>query len=283
MYLTCNPGGVGHSWVKRLFVDRSYRECEDGKDYTFIPANVYDNPVLSEADPEYVKSLETLPEKLKSAWLYGEWGIFEGQFFPEFAYSKHVCRADEIPQSCVTYFAAADYGFDMFALLLCAIDRDGRTYVISEHCESNLTLGEAGRAAERMLSSYPVRYLVLSPDMYNRRQDTGRSGIEIFSDGRRLPPLAPADDRRIQGWRCVREYLSGSESVRSLLISESCENLIRSLPLLLCDPIRAEDASDSPHEVTHSPEALRYALMSRAMYEEEHPERSFVGKRRGIW
>ena len=22
MYLTCNPGGVGHAWVKRLFVDR---------------------------------------------------------------------------------------------------------------------------------------------------------------------------------------------------------------------------------------------------------------------
>ena len=28
MYLTCNPGGVGHGWVKRLFIDRAYREGE---------------------------------------------------------------------------------------------------------------------------------------------------------------------------------------------------------------------------------------------------------------
>ena len=35
MYLTCNPGGIGHLWVKRLFVDREYREGEKAKDYTF--------------------------------------------------------------------------------------------------------------------------------------------------------------------------------------------------------------------------------------------------------
>ena len=28
MYYTCNPGGVGHGWVKRLFLDRQYREGE---------------------------------------------------------------------------------------------------------------------------------------------------------------------------------------------------------------------------------------------------------------
>ena len=284
MYLTCNPGGVGHGWVKRLFVDRRYYDGEREDDYTFIPANVYDNPILTSADPDYVRSLETLPKKLRAAWLYGEWGIFEGQFFPEFVYSRHVCRAEEIPQRCITYFASADYGFDMFALLLCGIGSDGRVYVIRELCKKNLTLGEAGREAEAMLSGYPVRYLVLSPDMYNRRQDTGRSGIEIFSEGRRLPPLAPADDRRIQGWRCVREYLSGNERMPCIQICDRCEDLIRSLPLLLCDPVRAEDASDSPHEVTHSPEALRYALMSRAMYEEEHPEREFFKKKKnGLW
>ena len=29
MYLTCNPGGIGHAWVKRLFVDRDFREGEN--------------------------------------------------------------------------------------------------------------------------------------------------------------------------------------------------------------------------------------------------------------
>ena len=57
MYLTCNPGGVGHMWVKRLFIDREYREGEKAEDYSFIPATVDDNPQLLQASPEYKLSL----------------------------------------------------------------------------------------------------------------------------------------------------------------------------------------------------------------------------------
>ena len=32
----CNPGGVGHEWVKRLFIDRDYRDGENPDDYVFI-------------------------------------------------------------------------------------------------------------------------------------------------------------------------------------------------------------------------------------------------------
>ena len=58
MYLTCNPGGIGHMWVKRLFVDREYRDGEKPEDYTFIPATVDDNPQLLEASPEYKQMLD---------------------------------------------------------------------------------------------------------------------------------------------------------------------------------------------------------------------------------
>ena len=264
MYLTCNPGGVGHAWVKRLFVERSYRDGEIEKDYSFIPARLYDNPVLMNADPEYVNSLRSLPEKLRRAWLYGEWNVFEGQFFPEFSDSVHVVTKSKVPRE-LSYFAAADYGLDMFALLLLGIDRDGNVWCVDELCKSGLTLGEAGRAASSFLISYPVRYLVISPDMYNRRQDSGLSGIEIFTSGGPLPPISPADNRRVQGWRAVREYLP-ADAKPFLRICENCTCLISSLPALICDPLRNEDASDSPHEVTHSPEALRYALMSRALF-----------------
>ena len=84
VYLTCNPGGVGHSWVKRLFVDRRFNENEDGRDYAFIQSRVTDNLALMQSQPEYIKQLEALPPKLKEAWLYGNWDIFEGQFFEEF-------------------------------------------------------------------------------------------------------------------------------------------------------------------------------------------------------
>ena len=60
IYYTCNPGGVGHAYIKRLFIDRAFREGENPEDYCFIPARVYDNRVLMEADPDYVKRLEAL-------------------------------------------------------------------------------------------------------------------------------------------------------------------------------------------------------------------------------
>ena len=78
MYLTCNPGGVGHAWVKRLFIDRDYRPGERPEDYGFIPARVYDNTVLLEADPDYVTALQSLPPRLRDAWLDGRWDVFEG-------------------------------------------------------------------------------------------------------------------------------------------------------------------------------------------------------------
>ena len=84
IYYTCNPGGEGHGWVKRLFIDKTYRENERPEDYQFIQSLVTDNKALMEADPEYIKQLEALPPKLREAWLYGNWDIFSGQFFEEF-------------------------------------------------------------------------------------------------------------------------------------------------------------------------------------------------------
>ena len=78
-----------------------------------------------------------------------------------------------------------------------------------------------------------------------------------------MPPMIPADDRRIAGWRVLREYLSAKGHPPKLYISSCCTELIRCLPALLCDTSRVEDASSEPHSVTHAPEALRYALMSR--------------------
>ena len=84
IYYTCNPGGVGHGWVKRLFLDRRFHSGERAEDYAFIRSLVTDNAALLRADPDYVRQLEALPPKLREAWLHGNWDIFEGQFFEEF-------------------------------------------------------------------------------------------------------------------------------------------------------------------------------------------------------
>lgn len=83
---TSNPGGKGHKWVKERFIARTkygkerYRDDVTGNIVQFIPATVYDG-VLVEHDPAYIKRLENLPESERQAYLYGNWDIFEGQFF----------------------------------------------------------------------------------------------------------------------------------------------------------------------------------------------------------
>ncbi len=279
MYLTCNPGGIGHAWVKRLFIDRVYREGERAEDYGFIPALVYDNPVLLSADPDYLHALEGLPPRLRDAWLYGRWDVFEGQFFSEFDAAIHVFGAPGdgvvIPNN-LRRFAAMDYGFDMLALLVCGMDGEGGLWVLRELCRPDLTLSAAAQAISPLCEG--CEYVVASPDLWNRRQDSGLSGFEIMSSAAvpsPLPPLRPADDRRIPGWRAVREYLAGR-----LHIHVGCTQLIESMQGLLCDPDRPEDASGHPHVLTHAPEALRYAVMSRAQPPEAPRGEEFVFRRR---
>ncbi len=285
MYLTCNPGGVGHAWVKRLFIDRQFRQGEQAEDYTFIPARVWDNRVLMEADPDYVKGLQSLPERLRAAWLDGRWDVFEGQFFSEFNETKHV--AATCPGTAAhRWFAAMDYGFDRLAVLVLSEDPQGRLWVWHEFCRSGLTLGEAARQTGRFLEQVGRRmeYIVASPDLWNRRQDSGRSGVAVMNEAAELPPMRRADDRRVAGWRLLREYLHGKDDVPDLRILRGCRELIGCMQGLLYDAHRPEDAAGEPHALTHAPEALRYAVMSRhreVSFEDKHNDFHFSV--RSVW
>ena len=262
MYLTCNPGGIGHSWVKRLFIDRDFKQNEDPLEYNFIPALVYDNEILLEADPSYVKQLKSLPQRLKDAWLNGRWDVFEGQFFSEFNEEIHTLDADAIPKN-TRHFIAFDYGFDMLAVLLLSYNDNGTLYVERELCCSGLTLSEAARKIVEFVLGLHIEYAVASPDLWNRRQDSGKSGFEIMQSIKGMPPMIAADDRRVAGWRVLKDFLASHDGKPKLLISKSCAQLIHSMQSLLCDQNRMEDAANHPHAITHTPEALRYAVMSR--------------------
>ena len=95
IYYTCNPGGASHGYFKRLFIDKHYEEGENPEDYTFIQSLVTDNKALMEAQPDYIKQLEALPPKLRDAWLYGRWDIFEGQFFEDFRTTPDVQKCHD--------------------------------------------------------------------------------------------------------------------------------------------------------------------------------------------
>ena len=107
--LTGNPGGIGHAWLKRIFVERKFKEEERPEDYTFIQAFVQDNQALLENDPDYVHRLKTEPnEALRRAFLYGDWDIFAGQFFSEISRTVHLIKPFNIPHHW-TRFGAYDF------------------------------------------------------------------------------------------------------------------------------------------------------------------------------
>lgn len=213
-YLTCNPGGVGHAWVKRLFIDRRYKKTEHPEDYVFIAANVYDNHALMEHDPDYVRMLENLPEEQRRAWLLGQWDIFEGQYFAEFDRNVHVCRPHGIPAHWRRY-VTLDYGMDMLAALWVAVDEQGRAVVYRELYEGRDNgKGENGQghiisaAARRLLEvngGDEVQAWLAPPDLWNRRQDTGKSAAELFLENG--VPLTKTGNSRVAGWLAVREFL----------------------------------------------------------------------------
>ena len=116
MYLTCNPGGVGHNWVKRLFIDRDYRTYPDDPerdehpgDYNFIFATVEDNTHLLESSPTYLKNLANMPEDLRRAYRYGDWNILGGNYFKELREDTHMVKHFKPPDHWERY-RSFDYG-----------------------------------------------------------------------------------------------------------------------------------------------------------------------------
>lgn len=82
VFATTNPGGAGHDWVKKRFIDpvewgMPYTDKITGRQRVFIPAKAEDNPHLMANDPSYVQFLEGLPPNLRKAWRYGEWENYE--------------------------------------------------------------------------------------------------------------------------------------------------------------------------------------------------------------
>ena len=269
MYFTCNPGGVGHAWFKRLFVDRDYRKTERPEDYVFIQASVYDNPWLMKNSPDYVRALENLPDDRKRAMLYGDWDVFEGQYFPEFKRETHVCKPFEIPNAWARY-RVFDYGLDMLACYYVAVDSDGRAYFYKEIYEGKDKRDEYGNPGEGLTIAQaaakirsvqlPEEHIIATfapPDMWNKRQDTGQSAADIYAENG--VPIVKSDNRRILGWYAVKDWLRVlPDGTTRINIFENCSHLIRCMPLLIHDEKNPNDAAKDPHEITHAPDALRY-------------------------
>ena len=273
IYFTCNPGGKGHGWVKRLFIDRDYKPGERAEDYTFIRSSVYDNKPLLEKDPDYLANLEALSEDLRKAWLDGDWDVFAGQYFTEWRRDRHVAEPIEIPASW-NRVVALDYGLDCMAVLWAAFDENGDGVVYKELCKSGLAVEDAAKAIREVSTADEMMLPVYAPpDLWSRQKDTGKSIFELFYDNG--IHFIRADNNRQAGWMNMKSWLRADENdhVR-LRIARNCPELIRCIPLLQYAPHNSMDCDTEPHDITHAPDALRYLLQSRPMAAKVEKERT---------
>lgn len=263
-YLTCNPGGVGHHWVKRLFVSREFRNGENPDDYCFIKATVEDNKDLMESSPDYVQALDLLPEDIRNAHRYGDWDALAGTYFSEFRPELHTCKPFRIPDEWPRY-RAFDYGLDMFACLWIAVDFSGRCYVYREYCESDLVVSDAARVMRACTPPEErVSFTIAPPDMWNRQKDSGKNMAELFMQNG--IGLLKASNSRIQGWLSLKELMKlRKDGKPGLIIFSDCKSLIEFLPALQHDTKNPSDCAKEPHEITHAPDALRYFAVMRTM------------------
>ena len=269
MYLTMNPGGVGHHWVKRLFVDRAYKAKERPEDYIFIPAKVY-----------YVAQLESLPEKRRKMMLLGDWSSVEGAFFEEFANNpehyedrrwSHVIKPFEIPKSWKIY-RSFDFGYHRpFSVGYYAIDTEGVAYRFYEWYGCTGTDNEGLRIPPDKIFSEIAKLEREHPWLKGRHisgvadpsiWDASRGESVAESAAKHGVYFTPGDNARIQGWMQCHYRLYFDEDGESMFyVFENCKNFIRTIPALQYDDHKVEDLDTDGED--HIADEWRYFCMSR--------------------
>lgn len=270
MKSSTNPGGVGHHWVKARFIDPAPPDTEfttkkeDGETGTriFLPSKLQDNIFLQKADPRYRARLENLPEAERKALLYGDWDIFQGQYFTEFNREIHVIEPFEIPKEWRRY-VSIDYGLDMLAVYWTAFDTRGRGYVYKELCAPDLPIYEAAQAIKTYMGEEEIYQMFAPPDLWGRERQTGKTQAQLFYEHGLT--LSRAKNDRVAGWMNMKEWMrpyrdEAGEVTANLRIFSTCRELIRCIPALIRDEKNPSDCSTQPHDITHSPDSIRYLL-----------------------
>lgn len=264
---SCNPGGIGHSWVKRLFISRMFLENEDPNDYGTVRANLWDNPKLMEADPEYMQNLMGLPEKERRARLYGDWDVFEGQYFNEFREAIHVCDPF-YPIGLVRRIIAIDYGYHPApsCVLWMGIDTQGRIIVYREMYATRLSYAElALRIRALTREDENISCIVVDPAAIDKETEGTRTSLRKEFVKAKLPVVIPGKNSRVEGWRTVRRQMQAYkdpntlEVTSNLLIGRNCSNLCRTFPDQVHDERDPEDMNSKGED--HPLDALRYGVM----------------------
>lgn len=283
---TTNPGGAGHHWVKKMFIDPApagqafwatdtetgevlkwpkghSREGEPLFKRRFIPARLYDNPYLAE-DGMYEANLLSLPEHQRKQLLEGNWDMAEGAAFPEFNRKIHVVEPFEIPSNWPR-FRAADYGYSSYSGVLWFAVAPSEQLVVYRELYVSKVLAEdlAGMVLEAEYGE-KMRYGVLDSSLWHKRGDTGPSIAErMIIKGCRWRPADRSKGSRVSGKNEIHRRLQVDPYTNEprIIFFNTCRHLISQLPSLPLSKNNPEDVDTNSED--HLFDALRYGVMTR--------------------
>lgn len=304
-----NPGNIGHSWVKSMFVDAGpYMEIMEHEVYSealhkskkirtqYIPSLATENPYITD---DYVFELEQKPEALRRALLNGDWDSFEGQVFKEFRnlpehYTDrkwtHVIDPFDIPLDWPRYMSF-DYGYsDPFAVQWWAIEnRTGIAYLYREW------YGCVKGKADTGIEITPVQIMegILEREEFEIEnnlkvmrvadtsifdKDRGDSIADQMAPGyygrRKGVIFSKCDKSRLPGKMEVHERLRFNENgIPGMYIFNTCKDWIRTVPNLPYDEKKVEDVNTDAED--HDYDATRYFLMEHPITATKKPPRVY--------
>lgn len=279
-YYTLNPGGPGHAYFKRVFVDRNFNPDEDPDDYFFIQAKVEDNKALMDTQPDYLRELENLPPTLRAAWKDGRWDVYEGQFFEDFRdvpehYKDrrwtHVIEPFEIPDGW-TICRSYDFGYGKpFSCAWWAVDYDGTIYRIMELYGCTRTPNEGVKWTPDKQFEEIHKTEMQHPWLKGKNilgvadpaiWDASRGESVADTAARYGVFFTPGDNERIAGWmQCHYRLQFDEDGYPRMYVFDTCRAFIRTIPTLIYDEHRAEDLDTKMED--HVADEWRYFCMSR--------------------
>lgn len=267
MYSSFNPGNIGHYDIKKTFVI-PFQEKKETKT-RFIPATYKDNPFLKQ---EYIDYLNSLEGALGKAWREGNFDTFEGQYFQEWDYNKHVIKPFEIPKTWKK-FRAYDHGRENPASCgWYALDYDGRVWKYRELYVKGLNVDQIAPEIIRLSGDEQYEYSVADPSIFARTGFVDKFGGQTIAESfaRYGVTFYPASNRRVDGWNLMHQYLRWDDKKEpKLMFFSTCVDSIRTIPNLIHDDIRPEDLDTNSND--HCADECRYVLASLHETKTEKP------------
>ena len=280
VFLTCNPGGPGHNWFKKRFVDnpreKTYYDPTTSRTRIFIPSKIQDNPTLMREDPGYMEMLKGLPDELRRAWLDGDWDVYYGQYFSSWRYDVHVCEPFHIPSNWYRYMGI-DYGFKApLAVSWLAVSPQKDVYLYRDYYVAELELSGHIEAINALSKGEKYNAILGDPSMWirnpqNMNRSDGVAGSHMaIADILRNNGInvIKANNNRLSGWNLLREYLKwDNDTPPRFHVFKTCNKFIETIPMLVHDLRKPEDLDTKGPD--HLADSTRYALFHIGHPQEE--------------